>query len=150
MLVGGQYVRYLNNRILVLIIINIFSTSLCRSENTIIIKKYDKPSKAILSKKIIYMDMGTKNSGAQKSNSSSLNTLSELKSNTVPEKNLATKPQIKINKIEAKKFKVNKLSKETPESTDIGTYNDEDWQEFTQYTEVFMEESLDVNAKLIQ
>ena len=96
------------------------------------------------------MDMGTKNSGAQKSNSSSLNTLSELKSNTVPEKNLATKPQIKINKIEAKKFKVNKLSKETPESTDIGTYNDEDWQEFTQYTEVFMEESLDVNAKLIQ
>jgi hypothetical protein len=45
------------------------------------------------------MDMGTKSPGSQKNNSSSLKTLSELKSNTVPEKNLATKPQIKINKI---------------------------------------------------
>ncbi len=142
--------RYLNERILILIIVNIFSFSICHSENTIIIKKYDKPSKAILNKKIIYMDMGTKSPGSQKNNSSSLKTLSELKSNTVPEKNLATKPQIKINKIVAKKFKVNKLSKNTPESTDTGIYHDEDWQEYTKYTEVFMEESLDVNAKLIQ
>jgi hypothetical protein len=96
------------------------------------------------------MDIGTKSPGSQKNNSSSLKTLSELKSNTVPEKNLATKPQIKINKIVAKEFKVNKLSKKTPESIDIGIYNDEDWQEYTKYTEVFMEESLDVNAKLIQ
>lgn len=96
------------------------------------------------------MDMGTKSPGSQKNNSSSLKTLSELKSNTVPEKNLAIKPQIKINKIVAKEFKVNKLSKNAPESTDTGIYNDEDWQEYTKYTEVFMEESLDVKAKLIQ
>ena len=143
---------------LVIIFVSLSGISLA---DTLIIKKYKKPSRTILDRKIIYMDMGQKPSA--KTSSKSLANLSSPV--TTKKSHVKTAPQksFQVKGLESKSFKVTKLGKKSrlasigkdlsksfgkaPASADtIGEYNEDDWNDYAEYIE--LEESLSVNAKI--
>jgi hypothetical protein len=151
---------------LTLVFISLFG--IAQASDTLIIKKYKRPSKALLNRKIIYMDMGEAPRSQNSAKTSSLSALSapvstraaSAKTTNVPEK------QYNVSKIQGKKFNVNKLGKKQKLASigkslkksfgrskedsgpGVGEYNDEDWGDYTEYKEVELEESLGVSAKI--
>lgn len=103
------------------------------------------------------MDMGQAPTSSSHPSSKGLSTLAAP----------AQTKKSQINSIQKKKFSVNKIDKKQKlssigkgltksfnrknSSEDIasnGTYNDDDWDEYTEYRDVIMEESLGVSAKI--
>ena len=150
---------YLTFRLLVLLM----SLSGVSLADTLVIKKYKRPSKALLNRKIIYMDMGTRQS--KQTNSKSLTSLSSPISTKLKPSSNSTKPASQVKQLERKKYKVGKLAKKqklasigkglsksfgrTKSSTEsIGNYDEKDWEDYAEYQDIEMQESLSVNAKL--
>lgn len=150
----------------------LLTTSVCNADNTIIIKKYKRPSRSLLDRKIIYMDMGTKPT-PQAKNSSSLSDLASPSTTLTPPRPQAStaatnqvkslnKKSYQVKKLVKDKFNISKLEKKTRLSSlgkgigqrasssenDFGEYNEDDWGEYTEYRDVVLEESLGVSARI--
>jgi hypothetical protein len=158
-------VRYLNIRLFTAFIICLSSWSNCLADNTIIIKKYKKPSKALLNRKIIYMNMGNA-PAASSTQSKGLSNLASPVQNSKPIAKSIPQKTYKVKSLDKKGFAINKLTQK-PQLDSIangldrqntngsnidnsGEYIDDDWGEYTEYKDVVMEESLGVSARIRQ
>lgn len=113
------------------------------------------------------MDMGEAPRSHSSSKSSSLSSLSAPVPKRAPVTSSKTPAkQYNVNKIQGKKFAVNKLAKKqklasigkglkksygrsnADSGPSIGEYSDDDWGNYAEYKEVELEESLGVSAKI--
>jgi hypothetical protein len=163
-------VRYLKIKVITVFAFIINTNLTAFADNTIIIKKYKRPSKSLLDRKIIYMDMREAPSNSN-ANSIGLNKLSSPGQSSKAEVKQIPQKIYQVKDLEKKQFGVNTLAKKSQldsigknlsksfnRKTDAGQgdlnsaseYSDKDWDEYTQYTDIVMEESLNVQAKIRQ
>ena len=108
------------------------------------------------------MDMGQKQTGHK--TTSQINNFAQVSAPAVQRQApTAVKKVSRVKEIPQKKFAVNKLAKKNfkvkkiksksfgkgdDETVDIGEYSDADWDSYTEYQDIEVSESLNVNAKI--
>lgn len=144
-----------------------FNSKMVCASNTIIIKKRNRPSNTLLDKKIIYLKQ--EQAISQKVNASLASFAKPQIAQPTSSTSFETKqkPKLKIKKIEEKKFNIQKpktkellsslkldLKKNLrPKNTvnnnnSIGIYQEDDWQAYTQETNIENFRELHVHAKI--